>query len=61
MANENCVTLLEVAIDDELLEMLTQAAHHRGQSMSEFVESVLRREVQTAMAEEPAPMVEDEE
>lgn len=52
MAEENYVTL-EVAIDDALYERIIHAAANRGQSVSEFVESVLDREVEAALHEEP--------
>ncbi len=57
MAEENYVTL-EVAIDDTLYERIIHAAANRGQSVSEFVESVLDREVDAALHETPVK-VED--
>ncbi|MDY3116341.1 MAG: hypothetical protein SOR95_10295 [Sutterella sp.] len=43
--DDNILTL-EVAIERGLLDDLIEAAQHRGQSISEFVETVLRREVE---------------
>lgn len=57
MAEENFVTL-EVAIDDALYERILHAAANRGQSLSEFVETTLAREVASALAEAPVK-VED--
>ncbi len=45
MQDDNILTL-EVAIERGLLDDLIEAAQHRGQSISEFVETVLRREVE---------------
>ena len=44
MKDDSIITL-EVAIERALLDDLLEAAQHRGQSISEFVETVLRREV----------------
>jgi len=45
MKDDSIITL-EVAIERALLDDLLEAAQHRGQSISEFVETVLRREVE---------------
>lgn len=62
MAEENYVTL-EVAIDGALYDRIVHAAANRGQSVSEFVEAVLDREVETALHEKPVELrdPEDEE
>ena len=48
--DDNILTL-EVAIERGLLDDLIEAAQHRGQSISEFVETVLRREVEIVRSE----------
>lgn len=58
MAEDNNYVTLEVAIDETLYDRIIQAAAHRGQSVSEFVESVLDREVDTALHETPVKMVD---
>lgn len=60
MAEENYVTL-EVAIDDTLYERIIHAAANRGQSLSEFVEATLAREVASALAEAPVLVTDPEE
>ena len=42
-----------MAIDSSLYDNLIHAAANRGQSVSEFVESVLDREVEQALSETP--------
>ena len=60
MAEDNYVTL-EVAIDDALYERIIHAAANRGQSVSEFVESVLDREVSQALSEKPVEVVDPQD
>ncbi len=50
MEDDSIITL-EVAIERALLDDLLEAAQHRGQSISEFVETVLRREVEVVRHE----------
>ena len=50
MKDDSIITL-EVAIERALLDDLLEAAQHRGQSISEFVETVLRREVEVVRHE----------
>ena len=50
MKDDSIITL-EVAIERALLDDLLEAAQHRGQSISEFVEKVLRREVEVVRHE----------
>ncbi|GEM_PF-440507 len=57
MEEDNIITL-EVAIERGLLDDLLEAAQHRGQSISEFVETVLRREVELTR-HEPAVCLTD--
>ena len=52
MAEDTNYVTLEVAIDSSLYDNLIHAAN-RGQSVSEFVESVLDREVEQALSETP--------
>ncbi len=58
MQDDSIITL-EVAIDRQLLDELTEAAHHRGQSISEFVETILRREVEIACQEPVRELTEE--
>ena len=51
MAEDTNYVTLEVAIDASLYDNLIHAAANRGQSVSEFVESVLDREVEQALKE----------
>ena len=53
MAEDTNYVTLEVAIDSSLYDNLIHAAANRGQSVSEFVESVLDREVEQALSETP--------
>ena len=53
MAEDTNYVTLEVAIDSSLYDNLINAAANRGQSVSEFVESVLDREVEQALSETP--------
>ena len=53
MAEDTNYVTLEVAIDSSLYHNLIHAAANRGQSVSEFVESVLDREVEQALSETP--------
>lgn len=48
---DGSIITLEVAIERALLDDLLEAAQHRGQSISEFVETVLRREVEVVRHE----------
>lgn len=50
MKDDSIITL-EVAIERALLDDLLEAAQHHGQSISEFVETVLRREVEVVRHE----------
>lgn len=50
MKDDSIITL-EVAIERALLDDLLEAAQHRGQSINEFVETVLRREVEVVRHE----------
>lgn len=50
MKDDSIITL-EVAIERALLDDLLEATQHRGQSISEFVETVLRREVEVVRHE----------
>ena len=50
MKDDSIITL-EVAIERALLDDLLEAAQHRGHSISEFVETVLRREVEVVRHE----------
>ena len=50
MKDDSIITL-EVAIERALLDDLLESAQHRGQSISEFVETVLRREVEVVRHE----------
>ena len=52
MAEDTNYVTLEVA-DSSLYDTLIHAAANRGQSVSEFVESVLDREVEQALSETP--------
>ncbi len=61
MAEDNNYVTLEVAIDETLYDRIIQAAANRGQSVSEFVESVLDREVDTALHETPVKMVDPQD
>lgn len=61
MAEDNNFVTLEVAIDETLYDHIIQAAANRGQSVSEFVESVLDREVDTALHETPVKMVDPQD
>ena len=61
MAEDNNYVTLEVAIDETLYDRIIQAATNRGQSVSEFVESVLDREVDTALHETPVEMVDPQD
>ena len=57
--DSNIITL-EVVMERHFLDDLIEAAQHRGQSISEFVEMVLRKEVENARNEPPA-LLSDEE
>ena len=48
---DDIIITLEVAIERALLDNFLEAAQHRGQSISEFVETVLRREVEVVRHE----------
>lgn len=61
MAENNNYVTLEVAIDETLYDRIIHAATNRGQSVSEFVESVLDREVDTALHETPVEMVDPQD
>ena len=61
MAEDNNYVTLEVAIDGTLYDRIIHAATNRGQSVSEFVESVLDREVDTALHETPVEMVDPQD
>lgn len=59
MEDDNIITL-EVAIERHLLDDLIEAAQHRGQSISEFVETVLRHEVEVVRQEPPRTLDVDD-
>ncbi len=61
MAEDTNYVTLEVAIDASLYDNLIHAAAHRGQSVSEFVESVLDREVEQALKEAPVKVCDPQD